>query len=380
MTFTIFIAPCPFPDPPPPDPLPGPAPRTRPPLDPSSSGPPLRRTAQHFALFSPSPTTIFVLSSLSWVSSSACARQEVAVLVVRRRFWSEGDWMFPIWLVTIDSGPKATVKEVAAAVRSRCKAGSTDEVPTNQPRWPTMEEAFPGWWFSHSNKQGAQSRSSVESSGSRGAGRAGLEVSLRGRKRRSPLWNTRSPDSVETRVAKLEKVLESSRAPQEQRSMNQERTRQGTNCGTREASGGADFGVQGFCSRETVAQVEAKRVAKIASLEQNRARFVRLEAEQQASLAVPPRQQPFSSWERKFPSPNRVGRHTHSATSRPTCQEATIARRFCPQHSRGGGVVVEVQATGDDVIGQHSGRLEIGNSNCGGEQPSCGRGLNPFRR
>ena len=127
-------------------PSPTPLPRTRSPDPPKIS------------LFFPFLTTIFVLSSLSWVSSSACARQE-------GRFWSEGDWKFPIWLVTIDPGPKATVREVAAAVRSRCKAGSTDEVPTNQPRWPTMEEDFAGWWFSHSNKQGAQSRSSVESSG-----------------------------------------------------------------------------------------------------------------------------------------------------------------------------------------------------------------------
>ena len=127
---------------------------------------------------------------------------------------------------------------------------------------------------------------------------------------------------------------------------------------------------KGFVERAEKRLLKCKQKAKIASLEQNRARFSGWRQNNKPVWQCHPRQQPFPSWKWKFPSPNRVGRHTHSATSRPTCQEATIARRFCPQHSRGGGVVVvEVQATGDDVIGQHSGRLEIGNSNCGGSSP-----------
>ena len=104
---------------------------------------------------------------------------------------------------------------------------------------------------------------------------------------------------------------------------------------------------------------------------------------QQASCQC---RQPLPSWKRKFPVfdqswPPRTA--PPAATRRPTCEEATIARRFCPQHSRGGGVVVEVQATGDgrcNIVGQHSGRRKIGNSDWGGSSPVAGVDSNPLRR
>ena len=150
-------------------------------------------------------------------------------------------------LVAIDPGPKATVREVAAAVGSRCKAGNVDEVPTNQPRWRTMEEASTSAGFSHSNKQGPQSRSSVDRCWVQRNRRfeqcSRFLCNVPRRKRRSPMWNSDLLVHL-VRVDAVRNALEKARV-----------------CGTREASGRADFGMQGLCrtNRETAAQVGSRK-------------------------------------------------------------------------------------------------------------------------
>ena len=147
---------------------------------------------------------------------------------------------------------------------SRCKAGNVDEVPTNHPRWRTMEEPAP--------MQVSPTATSVESTGSRGAGDSsrargffatcpgGSEEALCG----TAIFSlTRFRRGSSTRESC--QVGESFGGPRGHfRSRGrccQERVRQGTSCGTRQASGRADFGMQGLCrtSRETAAQVGSRK-------------------------------------------------------------------------------------------------------------------------
>ena len=70
------------------------------------------------------------------------------------------------------------------------------------------------------------------------------------------------------------------------------------------------------------------------------------------------------------PSQGRVGRNTCDA-SRSAGEETPIARGFRAQHSRGGGVVVEEQTTGDgrrNHFRQHIGCREIGFGHCRGRR------------
>ena len=137
------------------------------------------------------------------------------------------------WLLASDPGPKATVGEVARAVRSKSP-------PTNQGggRWRKPKQ--PG------GSPTAASRVRSLEAALKGLGpeeqaiRAGLEVS----------W-----------AAAREKVAKFRGHDRSRGRCKQERTRQSTSCGTRGALERTDCGVQGIrrTCRETVAQVGSRR-------------------------------------------------------------------------------------------------------------------------
>ena len=207
--------------------------------------------------------------------------------------------------------------------------------------------------------------------------RAGLEVSLQcaqeeAKKPTVEQRSSRSPDSVvaaaREKVAKLEKVLEVLEGR-----CDQERTRQGTSCGTREASGSADCGVQGFCQtwRETLAQVGSRKSC--------RNRFVGAKLSTSCPVggrssmpvaSATPTNSCFRVGSGSFPSPS--GTRTAPPTDQPGDQFAKPRLRedFVPHTVEEAGLWLKCRIS--------SGRCEIGNRNCGGSSPVTGVDSTPL--